>query len=50
MALLLRFQTCFDYLFKPEHWHHHLGDLPSFSKETKALLLTNETMLNVITV
>lgn len=41
------FQTCFDYLFKPEHWHHHLGDLPSFSEETKALPLTNETTLNV---
>lgn len=41
------FQTRSGYLFKPEHWHHHLGDLPSFSKETKARLLTSETMLNV---
>lgn len=41
------FQTCFDYLFKPEHWHHHLGDLPSFSEETKLLLLITETMLSV---
>ena len=21
------------YLLKPDHWHHHLGDLASFSKK-----------------
>lgn len=47
MLLILNLPTCFDYLFKPDHWHHHLGDLPSFSKEKKALRLTSETTPNV---